>query len=67
MQSLELPASSLSLSQTSSDIRFGDRNSALVRRLLTWKRIFSPAYYYEVGTSGNALKCNIISSVLWLY
>jgi hypothetical protein len=37
-------------------------------RLLTQKRIFSPAYYYyEVGTSGNALKCRIISAGLWLY
>jgi len=28
--------------------------------------MFSPAYYYEVGTSGNALKRYIISAVLWL-
>jgi hypothetical protein len=25
------------------------------------------AYYYKVGTSGNALKCHIISAVLWLH
>jgi len=31
MQLLDAPASSLSLSQTSSDIRFGDRNLALLR------------------------------------
>jgi len=70
MQSLDAPASSLLLSQTSSDIWFGDRNQALLlhrhRRLLTEKQIFSPAYYYKVGTSGNALKCHIISAVVWL-
>jgi len=33
--------------------------------LLTEKRIFSPAYYYEAGTSGNALKCHFISAGLW--
>jgi len=31
MVSLDAPAHSLSLSQTSSDIRFGDRNPALLR------------------------------------
>ena len=31
MQLLDAPASSLSLSQTSSDIRFGDMNPALLR------------------------------------
>jgi hypothetical protein len=36
-------------------------------RLLTEKQIFIVAYYHEVGTSGNALKCHIISAVLWLY
>ena len=30
-------------------------------RLLTQKRIFSPAYYIAVGTSANAVKCYIIS------
>jgi len=35
-------------------------------RLLTQKQIFSPAYYYEVGTSGNAMKCCIISAGLSL-
>jgi len=34
--------------------------------VLTQKLIFSPAYYYEVGTSGNALKCHIISAGLSL-
>jgi hypothetical protein len=29
-------------------------------RLLTQKQIFTPASYYEDGTSGNALKCHII-------
>jgi hypothetical protein len=70
MQSLNALASSLSLSQTSSDIWFGNRNQAVLphrqRRLLTEKQIFSPAYYYIVGTSGNALKCHIISAVVWL-
>jgi hypothetical protein len=36
------------------------------RRLLTQKRIFSPAHYFKVGTSGNSVKCYIISAVLWL-
>ena len=30
------------------------------------ERIFILAYYYEVGTSGNALECHIISAGLWL-
>ena len=51
MPSLNAPASSLSLFQTSSDIQFEDRILA---------------YYYEVGTSGKALKCHIILAVLWL-
>ena len=57
---LDPPSSLFSLSQTSSDIRFGDRNPALSRRyssLLTQKRIFSLAYYFTVGTSGNTVKC----------
>jgi len=53
---LDAPVFSLSLSQTSSDIRFGGQEpSSHVhrhRRLLTEKRIFSLAYYYRVGTSG---------------
>jgi hypothetical protein len=56
---LDPPTSLFSLSQTSSDIRFGDRKPALSRRhsrLLTQKRIFSLAYYFTVGTSGNAVK-----------
>jgi len=36
------------------------------RRLLTQKRVFSPAYYFTVGTSGNSVKCYIISADLWL-
>jgi len=32
--------------------------------VLTQKLIFSQAYYYEVGTSGNALKYHIISTGL---
>jgi hypothetical protein len=35
------------------------------RRLLTEERLFSPAYYYTVGTSGNAVQCHTISAVLW--
>jgi hypothetical protein len=35
-------------------------------RLLTQKGIFGPAYYFDVGTSGNSVKCYIISAVLWL-
>ena len=68
MQSLDTPASSLSLSQTISDIRFGDMNPALLRTDIAeiQKLTFSPAYYYEVGTSGNALKCHIILAGLSL-
>jgi hypothetical protein len=36
------------------------------RRLLTEEPLFSPAYYYTVGTNGNAVQCHIISVVLWL-
>ena len=35
-------------------------------RVLTQKLIFIPAYYYEVRTSGNVLKCHIISAGLSL-
>jgi len=35
------------------------------RRLLTQKRIFSPAYYFTVGTN-NTVKCYIISAVICL-
>ena len=69
MESLDAPASSLSLSQTSSDIQFGDRNPSLLHKDIAdcrLRRIFSPAYYYKVRTSGNVLKCHIISAVLWL-
>jgi len=69
---LNAPNSLFSLSKTSSYIRFGDRNPAFSRRhrrLLTQKRIFSPAYHYTVETSGNrSVKCYItrISAGLWL-
>ena len=36
------------------------------RRMLTEEPIFSPAYYYAVGTGGHAVKCHIISAVLWI-
>jgi hypothetical protein len=36
------------------------------RGMLTQKRLFSPAYAYKVGTSDNALKCNIILPALLL-
>jgi hypothetical protein len=58
---LDPPTSLFSLTQTISDIRFEDRNPALSRtdsRLLTQKRIFSLAYYFTVGTSGNTVKCS---------
>jgi hypothetical protein len=58
---LDPPTSLFSLSQTSSDIRFGDRKQAVSRtdsRLLTQKRIFSLAYYFTVETNGNAVKCD---------
>jgi hypothetical protein len=65
---LDAPAFLLSLSQTSSNIWFRDRKLAPLqnthRRLLTEERFFSPAYYYTVGTSGNAVQCHIISVVL---
>jgi hypothetical protein len=35
-------------------------------RLLTKKQIFSPAHYFTIGTSGNAVKFHILSAVLWL-
>ena len=60
MQSLDAPAPSLLLSQTSSDNLVGSVTGSLThvpRRLLTQKRIFSEAYYYKVGTSCKALKC----------
>jgi hypothetical protein len=46
MLSLNAPASSLSLSESSSDIQFGDEPSSLkhtLRRLLTQKLLFCPA------------------------
>jgi len=66
MQSLDAPASSLSLSQAISDIRFGGQEPGSLMhrhcRVLTQKLTFSPAYYYEVGTSVKALKCYIFFS-----
>jgi hypothetical protein len=56
-------------SQTSLNIRFEDRNPALLRthrRLLTEEQLSSWAYYYTVGTNGNAVQCPIIPVVLWL-
>jgi hypothetical protein len=35
-------------------------------RLLSEEGLFSPAYYYAVGTSGYAVKCHITSVALWL-
>jgi hypothetical protein len=64
MVSLDAPAPSLSLSQITSHIRKGHEPGCLThrhRRLLTQKGIFSPGYYYEDGTSGNASNCHIIS------
>jgi hypothetical protein len=55
--SLEVTASSLSLSQTSSEIQFGDRNlrffETLPPLMTADNKIFSP-------TKGNAVKCDII-------
>ena len=65
MQSLDAPASSLSLSQTSSRQEPGSLTHRH-RNLLTQKGTFSLGYYYEAGTSGNALKCHIISAGLSL-
>jgi hypothetical protein len=55
MLSLNAPTSLFSLSQTSSDIWFGDRNSALSRTTLQIANSFSPAYYFTVGTSGREM------------
>jgi len=69
MHSLDAPASSLSLSQTIQISGLGKEPGSLKHRhcrVLAQKLIFSPAYYYEVGTSGKALKCHIISAGLSL-
>jgi hypothetical protein len=69
MQLLDAPASSLSLSQTSSDIRFGSGtrlSCAQTSQTADLETNIQSAYYYEVGTSGKALKCHIISAGLWL-
>jgi len=69
MQSLDAPTSSLSLSHTSSDIRFrgGTRLSyAHTSQTTDSERIYSLAYYYKVGISCNTLKCHIISAALRL-
>jgi hypothetical protein len=69
MLSLDAPASSLSLSQTSSDIRFGGRNPALLCTDIAdcWLRNEYSVWLSKVGTSGKALKSHIISAVLWHY
>ena len=67
MVSLDAPASSLLLSQITSHILKRQEPGSLThrhRRLLTQKGIFSPGYYYEDGTSGNASNCHIISAGL---
>jgi len=67
MVSFDAPAPSLSLFQITSHIRKRQEPSSLMhrhRRLLTQKVIFSPGYYYEDGTSGNASNCHIISAGL---
>jgi hypothetical protein len=67
MVSLDAPAPSLSLSQVTSHIRKRQEPGSLKhrhRRLLTQEGIFSPDYYYEDGTSGNASNCRIISAGL---
>ena len=56
MLSLNAPTSLFSLSQTSSDIRFRDKNPALSRTDIADCWLFSPAYYFTVGTSGNAVR-----------
>ena len=64
MVSLDAPASSISLSQKSSDIRFRDRNLALLRRhrrLLTEKRIFS-LKLEQVVTHCNAILFQLVYS-----
>jgi hypothetical protein len=70
MQSLDAPASSLSLSQTSSGNRFGDRNPALLCTDITdcWLRKEHSVWLIirKFEQSGNALKCAIISAGLWL-
>ena len=65
---LDFPTSLFSLSQTISDT-WGQEPGSLThrhRRLLTQKRIFRPAYYFTVGTN-NAVKCYVISAVIWLH
>jgi len=67
MVSLDAPPSSLSLSQITSHSRKRQEPGSVTHRhhrLLTQKGIFSPGYYYEDGTSGNASNCHIISAGL---
>jgi hypothetical protein len=63
MVSLDAPAPSLLVSQITSHIRKRQEPGSLTHRhcrLLTQKGIFSPGYYYEDGTSGNAWNCHVI-------
>jgi hypothetical protein len=65
MVSLDASAPSLLVSQITSHICKRQEPGSLThrhRRLLTQKGIFSPGYYYEDGTSGNASNCHIISA-----
>jgi hypothetical protein len=65
MVSLNAPAPSLLVSEITSHIRKRQESGSLTHRhgrLLTQKGIFSPGYYYEDGTKGNASNCHIISA-----
>jgi hypothetical protein len=69
MQLLDACASSLWLSQTSSDIWYGSGTRlsyAQTSQTAGLETNIQSSYYYEVGTSGNALKCHIISAGLWV-
>jgi hypothetical protein len=61
LESLEAPASSLSLSQTNSDTQFGDRSLTwcIHHRLLTEEAIFIPTYHFAVKTCGPIVKRHI--------
>jgi hypothetical protein len=65
MQSLNAPASSVLLSQTSSDIRLVDTNPALLStdmQTADSETNIQSGSYDEVGTSGSTLKTHIISA-----
>jgi hypothetical protein len=69
MLSLDAPNFSLAIPNQFRNPVWGEKAGFLTnrhRRLLTQKRIFSPAYYFKVGTSSNSEKRCIISAVLWL-